>query len=152
MAKVKNGERKILAQSNQYGYKSVSLREGGAQKTFLVHRLVCAAFLPRDERRPNVNHKDGNKANNHIENLEWVTQKENIDHARATGLILSPIDYSDKIKAAAEKRRAFNAAHREMRLCFHLVDDQEVIAKLDSVENKSKYIKDLIKADIAKTK
>lgn len=48
---------------------------------YLIHRLIAATFIPNPENKPFVNHKDGNKKNNHIFNLEWVTRQENEDHA-----------------------------------------------------------------------
>ena len=62
-------------------YLRVTLSSGNKQKRFAVHRLVATAFLPNTEGKPQVNHKDGNRYNNNVENLEWVTVTENIHHA-----------------------------------------------------------------------
>lgn len=61
----------------------------GAQRWQKVHRLVALAFIPNPENKSDVNHKDGNKQNPHVDNLEWMTRRENIMHGRATGLITS---------------------------------------------------------------
>ncbi|HEX4774840.1 MAG TPA: HNH endonuclease [Candidatus Saccharimonadales bacterium] len=54
--------------------------------TFRVHILVAEAFLPNEKGLPFINHKDGDRFNNHWKNLEWCTQQENSDHAERTGL------------------------------------------------------------------
>ena len=64
------------------GYDRVSLEE----KPYRIHRLVAEAFIPNPLNLPEVNHKDGNKKNNCVENLEWVTHQENMAHAVKTGL------------------------------------------------------------------
>lgn len=71
-------------------YKSVSLFKNQIKKVFLVHRLVAITFIPNNEDKPFVNHKDGNKLNNIVENLEWVTNSENQIHAHKMKLNFSP--------------------------------------------------------------
>lgn len=68
------------------GYRSVTLAKEGVNKSFLVHRLVAEAFLPRAPYHEEVNHKDGNKTNNAVENLEWCSRSENIQHSIKIGL------------------------------------------------------------------
>lgn len=86
---VRNDERNtLLKQGSEYEYKVVGISLGhGKSKRCRVHRLVAEAFIPNPENKPYVNHKDGNRANNTIDNLEWVTASENAIHARQTGLI-----------------------------------------------------------------
>ena len=67
------------------GYWRVVLRRNGKQKNFSVHRLVAQEFIGFSD-KPEVNHKDGDKNNNAVSNLEWTTHKENSDHAIDTGL------------------------------------------------------------------
>lgn len=63
------------------GYIVVVLSQNAVRKTYLLHRLVAEAFIPNPNNNPQVNHKDGDKTNNHISNLEWVTRKENVRHS-----------------------------------------------------------------------
>ena len=72
---------KILKQYTRNGYKTIILLKNKIRKDFLVHRLVGLAFIPNIENKPEINHKDGIKHNNNIENLEWVTKSENHLHA-----------------------------------------------------------------------
>lgn len=60
--------------------------EDGSRKDCYVHRLVAEHFVPNPHGKPEVNHKDGNRLNNHYQNLEWVTPAENQQHAVETGL------------------------------------------------------------------
>ena len=72
------------------GYKRVSLRMLGTKRTFRVHRLVAEAFLPNPHQLAEVNHLNGIKDDNRLENLEWVDRRRNIDHAKEHNLFNSP--------------------------------------------------------------
>jgi len=62
------------------GYKVIKLMYSGKRIGTGVHRVVALAFIPNPENKPHVNHKDGNKLNNHVSNLEWMTAVENKQH------------------------------------------------------------------------
>lgn len=71
---------------NRGGYPQVRIGPTGHQKTVCVHRLVAIAFIPNPLGRDTVNHIDGDKTNNNVNNLEWCTRSENLLHAVRTGL------------------------------------------------------------------
>lgn len=78
------GIRKWFKMKN--GYLVYSLHKDGVHIKILVHRLVAKTFIPNPENKPEVNHLDGNKENNHVSNLEWATPSENMKHSFDTGL------------------------------------------------------------------
>lgn len=83
--KIKNSRTgRILKNSLCDGYLLTGLKYRGTNTRPYIHRLVAQAFIPNPENKPQVNHKDGNRSNNHLSNLEWVTPSENnLDaHAR----------------------------------------------------------------------
>jgi len=70
---------KIMKQTLQKGYLRITLLKNKKQKRFLSHRLVAQAFIPNPENKPQVNHIDEDKTNNRVDNLNWMTSKENND-------------------------------------------------------------------------
>lgn len=89
--RIKSGVKKVSSRVmkpgvHNRGYLKVSLRKGGAKQMLYIHRLVGSAFLERDEHRTTINHLDGDKTNNHVSNLEWLSHLDNVRHARETGL------------------------------------------------------------------
>lgn len=78
---LKFGKEKILKLcKNKKGYLNVGLLKNGIRKTFTVHKLVALAFISNPNNLPQVNHKNEIKTDNRIENLEWVSPKENVNY------------------------------------------------------------------------
>lgn len=86
--RVRNSSGKILKiKKNKRGYSRIILSKKCKHKSFFVHRLVALAFLPNPENLLQINHCDGNKENNKIDNLEWISFRENIIHAQVNLLL-----------------------------------------------------------------
>ena len=91
----------IKPRINTTGYPFVTLWADRKMRSFNIHRLLAEAFLPRSPERTQVNHRNGIKTDNRLENLEWATPSENIQHAVRLGLF----------KGAPEVRRGEAAYH-----------------------------------------
>lgn len=73
---------------NGLGYLQYKIRDNtGKRKAFYAHRLVALCYLDNPSELTDVNHKDGNKSNNHVSNLEWSSHKDNLKHAHKLGLL-----------------------------------------------------------------
>lgn len=86
--RINNGKfENVIPYETYNGYLSATVRINNKKtKAIFIHRMVAQTFIENPENKPEVNHKDGNKKNNNIQNLEWVTRKENAKHAYEHGL------------------------------------------------------------------
>lgn len=83
------------------GYSAVSISMDGKKMTLYMHRLLAGLFIKKPFGKNEINHIDGNKGNNSLENLEWCTHQENMEHAAKTGLSgPSPIGPGERCPAA----------------------------------------------------
>lgn len=97
------------------GYYEVGLRDKNSNRKFYhIHRIVAGTFIKNPNRRRYINHKDGNKLNNHVENLEWVTASENTLHAYEQGLITNN-SKKCKLYYNDEKIEEFNSKENAAR-------------------------------------
>jgi hypothetical protein len=94
----------------------VGLSKLGKLKIKTIHRLVAIAFIPNPENKPQVNHIDGNKANNSVDNLEWCTSSENLKHAHETGLKKSP-KFETNPNAKLTKKEVTDMRNRYVKSC-----------------------------------
>lgn len=143
------GWHEMYQHENKQGYKELYLYTEDGRKCFKVHRLVLSTFNPiseEDMKVLQVNHKDGNKGNNNLDNLEWCTRSENLLHAFSTGL---------EAKPKGEKNPKHKLTEQEVReICERLQDKESGvnIAKIygvsksciSSIKNKRTWI-DIVK-------
>lgn len=109
---IKSTDKLLKFGNNGKGYLFVCLSKNGKTTRFYVHRLVASHFILNPENKKTVNHKDGNKSNNCVSNLEWCSQKENLLHAIKTGLRKSTIQ--SRYKQSVSKMGKLNPNHRKV--------------------------------------
>lgn len=112
----------ITTPVNKIGYKRKYLKDH--KKNIIIHRVVAEAFIPNPDNLPEVNHKDGDKLNNNVGNLEWVTRQGNATHAKINGLLRQPT--GDK-------------AHKAKLKNIHIPIIREAIASGISLTSIAKY-------------
>lgn len=93
----------ILKQYDNKGYKRVLLYKNGKVKNYFVHRLVAQVFIPNPQKLSQVNHKDENKINNNVENLEWCSSTYNINYGKRNAIVSSKM-IKRKLKDSTKKK------------------------------------------------
>lgn len=122
------------------GYLSVSLYKDGKYFKMLVHRAVAQAFIPNPNRLPQVNHIDGNKTNNNVNNLEWCTAQENIRHK------YDVLGYSQQYLPSKHRRftdEQVRAIRRDKRKPSVICIDYGVTRQCIADIQKGKYYKEV---------
>jgi len=109
---------RILRQGNLHGYYRVELYLNKKKISYGVHRLVGQAFIPNPNNLPYINHKNGRPSENYVENLEWVTPQQNIQHAFRTGLY-------DLEKRKGEKNSQSKLTEEKVREIRQIYDGKE---------------------------
>lgn len=108
------------------GYESVGLMKKGKQTWVSVHRLVAKTFIENPNNKPQVNHIDGNKLNNHFSNLEWTTCQENIQHSYDSGIRVGTNHFGERNnKAVLDEQKVLeilnsNKSVKELADKFHV--------------------------------
>ena len=140
---------------NYAGYITASLIfDDGVTRNMLLHRIVAFAFIDNPEDKPDINHIDGDKHNNCVENLEWVTKAENIKHAIVNGFYsnvvpIKCLDTGDVYDSVADASRAFNISEDRLRQSInnrYRIDEGYTFIRLDgSVSDEDYYLKQTYK-------
>lgn len=111
-------EEKILKQGFNGKYYHVRLSKDGKVKIYLIHKLVAEAFLDNPNNYPCVNHKDENKLNNNVNNLEWCTQKYNCNYGKRNNCLRKRIGQYDLQENLIREWQGMRVASRELNICY----------------------------------
>lgn len=129
---------KVIQPFDNDGYNRVYLSNKNGGKKFLVHRLVAEYFLEPDSNRPEVNHKDTNKRNNNVSNLEWSTGKENVQHYIDTNH--ERLDYLKKEMSKIGKKYGLQNAMRSRKPVEQLDLKGNLIKRFESARHAAREL------------
>lgn len=112
------------------GYMSVCLKKENTKKWYYIHRLVANNFINNKELKPFINHLDCNPSNNKVDNLEWCTPQENVNHMIKLGRNTRTEEWN-------ERRNKSNSKYKKKVLGINIKTGEEII--LDSMHDGEKY-------------
>ena len=118
------------------GYYQVTLSKNNVRKTARIHRLVAETFIPNVEKKEIVNHIDGNKLNNNVDNLEWCTEKENVNHAWKNNLCSVSEKHREVARETCRKNGKLNT-----KKVNQYDKNKKYIKQWESIIEASKYCK-----------
>lgn len=133
---------KILKEECSNGYLRVTLTKNKKYKHFKVHRLVAEAFIPNPNNLPQINHKDINRKNNNVSNLEWCTAKYNMN-------------YGKKPKVVTKEKRMWEKLNEATSICFNLdkgLKDLLEECSRKTRQTKSRFIREALIKEIDRIK
>lgn len=110
----------LKPQKDRYGYLHVNLYKDGKAKKYKIHRLVAEAYIPNPENKPQVNHKDENKEHNYVNNLEWMTSKENNNYGNHdTRKSVYCVELDKVFSSTTEAARQLGIFQSNISACCH---------------------------------
>lgn len=127
----RKGKKMVNVPNVRDTYFGVNLSTNNISKKVKIHRLVALAFISNPEGKQQVNHKDCNRQNNNVENLEWVTNKENVDHAFKMGRIVGLAE-----RARINGRKSAEVVSKPVRV----FDDYGGYKDFESVKSAASYL------------
>lgn len=136
-------EKVIKPRLNKHGYSQVTLSKKGIKRTFSVHRLVLIEFVINEQNKPCIDHIDGNKENNNVQNLRWVSYSENSKN---------PLTIQKQKNRKPKKR--FGAENKKSKKVFKLNIDKEILQVFNGVSEAERItgIKNISRCALGKCK
>lgn len=129
----KDSKGRALKQFIVQQYLKVTIKQNGVKKLGNAHRLVALNFIYNPERKPDINHINGIKTDNRVENLEWCTEKENMEHARKMGLCKYNYLRKKKIPAHLVKRKGCTSKYWGVKFNKNMKWEADIKSKRRSI-------------------
>ena len=151
LANIRNKKTKYLfkSKSPKQRYIQILLSKNNKNKSVALHRLVAQVFIENPENKSDVNHIDGNKRNNSVENLEWVTHSENMIHASKSGLTSTTNSQCEELELLDENNNIIKTFRTQNDAAIYFGINQEAISRIVNKQGSGtkKYKQIIMKKD-----